>query len=247
MMSDEEAYNLIFEPGFSTKSEITGLSGRGVGMDVVKNQIEKLRGHIEISSKAGKGTTFKIVLPLTLTIIEAMLINVGANIFAIPVNEIEETLIVKKDEIRDFDDYKVYDLRNETLAVLHLSELVGFESYNASDEYFIVIVRYERRKIGLIVDELLGHQDIVIKALDESLKNLEGIAGATVLGDGRIALILEINSLVKERKKEINKLAESLDIFNKESFDNIYDKLNEPSDNNVEKTVEAVSNVSVKD
>ena len=228
-MSEDQAYGILFEPGFSTKKEITGISGRGVGMDIVKNQVEKLRGRIEITSQVGKGTTIKIILPLTLTIVEAMLVNIGSNLFAIPVSDIEETLIIKKEFIKDFDEYKVYDLRNETIAILNLSELVGFDTKKEAEDYFVVIVKFEKKRIGLVVDDLIGQQDIVIKALDESLKDIVGVAGATVLGDGKIALIIDVNSLVRNRKKELNKLSESLNLFkqqDKASFDKIYDDLN---------------------
>ena len=231
-ITEEEVYNLLFEPGFSTKENITGLSGRGVGLDVVKKQVEKLRGTIEINSVFGRGTKFTIILPLTLTILEAMLVNIRDNLFAIPVNVIEETLLITSDEIQVFDEYKVYDLRNETVAILFLSELVGFKSQKESEEYFVVIATYENRKIGLVVDELIGHQDIVIKPLDESLKSLEGIAGATVLGDGKIALILDINMLVRSRKRELDLMTKNLEIFNnqEEGFDEFYDKINKPGD-----------------
>ncbi len=235
-MTDEEFYNLMFEPGFSTKDKITGLSGRGVGLDVVKKQIEKLRGVIEINSTFGKGTKFTIILPLTLTILEAMLVNIRGNLFAIPVNVIEETLLIKNEEIQNFDEYKVYDLRNETVAIIFLSELVGFKPKEDVEEYFVVIVSYEQRKIGLVVDELIGHQDIVIKPLDESLKSLEGIAGATVLGDGKIALILDVNMLVRSRKRELDLIGENLELFQGEAdnFDKFYDDINKPGDNKKE-------------
>jgi chemotaxis protein histidine kinase CheA len=156
-----------------------------------------------------------------------MLVNISENLFAIPVNVIEETLLIKKDEIKDFDEYKVYDLRNETVAILFLSELIGNIVKEEVDEYFVVIVSYEHRKIGLVVDELIGHQNIVIKPLDETLKSLEGIAGATVLGDGKIALILDINMLVRSRKRVLNLMSDALDLFkDKEGgFDGFYDDI----------------------
>lgn len=232
-ITEKELYDLLFEPGFSTKAEITGLSGRGVGLDVVKKQVEKLRGSIEIESKLGVGTKFSIILPLTLTILEAMLVNISDNLFAIPVNVIEETLLIKKDEIKDFDEYKVYDLRNETVAILFLSELIGNKLKSEVEEYFVVIVTYEHRKIGLVVDELIGHQNIVIKPLDETLKSLEGIAGATVLGDGKIALILDINMLVRSRKRELNLMSEALDLFKDKDggFDGFYDDIQDEKNN----------------
>jgi len=227
-MSDDEVLNLIFEPGFSTKDEITGLSGRGVGMDVVKSQVKKLRGDINVDTSFGSGTKITIIFPLTLTIVEALLVEVDKSIFAIPVNVIEETLKIRIDEIKDFDEYKVYNLRDETLAILHLSELVGINTKKDKDEVYVVVVFYEKRKIGFIVDELIGGQDIVIKALDESLKTLEGISGATVLGDGKIAIILDINSLVKVRKKEIGKATKDYDYYSSDDakLDILYDELN---------------------
>jgi len=212
-MPVSEILNYIFEPGFSTKKEITSTSGRGVGMDVVKTQIEKLRGRIDIHTTQGKGTKFVIVLPLTLTIVEALLVNVQKNIFAIPIAVVEETIKIHRNEIKDFDDYKIYNLRNETLAIIYLSDLVGLPREKESDEIYIVVVTFERRKIGLVVNDLMGEQDIVIKGLDEVLKNNEGIAGAAILGDGKIALILDTSTLVKVALREINKIAEQYDFY----------------------------------
>lgn len=229
----KELLNLIFEPGFSTKQEISNVSGRGVGMDVVKTEIEKLRGRIDISTKPGEGTIFTIVLPLTTTIIEALLVNVGSNIFAIPISVVEETIKVHKDEIKDFDDYQIYNLRDETLAVMSLSELVGITQVEDGDEIFIVVASFDRRKIGLIVSDMMGEQDIVIKALDDVLKNNEGVAGATVLGDGRIALILDTSTLVKSALREKNQFAEQLDIFGENmdaDYDGFYDNINKHGD-----------------
>ena len=225
-----EILNFIFEPGFSTKKEITSTSGRGVGMDVVKTQIEKLRGRVDIHTVYGEGTKFVIALPLTLTIVEALLVNVKKNIFAIPISVVEETIKIHVDEIKDFDDYKIYNLRNETLAIINLSDLVGLEREDESNELYIVVVSFERRKVGLVVNNLIGEQDIVIKALDEVLKNNEGIAGATVLGDGRIALILDTSTLVKVALREINKLSEKHDFYSEDSvsygLNQLYDVYN---------------------
>ncbi len=225
-----EILNFIFEPGFSTKKEITNVSGRGVGMDVVKTQLEKLRGRIDITTKIGEGSKFTIVLPLTTTIVEALLVNVDRNIFAIPISVVEETLKVHINEIKDFDDYQIYNLRNETLAVINLSDLVGMKrKVNSTNEVFIVVISFERRRIGLVVNDLMGEQDIVIKGLDDVLKNNEGVAGAAVLGDGRIALILDTSTLVKAALKEINKLAKDYDVYKDDSgitLSSLYDSLN---------------------
>jgi two-component system chemotaxis sensor kinase CheA len=235
MLTRGEILNLIFEPGFSTKAEVTDLSGRGVGMDVVKTQIGKLRGQIEIDTELGESTRFTIILPLTSTIVEALLVNVQRNTFAIPISVVEETLKIRKTEIEDFDDYKIYTLRDETLAINSLSSLVGLEVEEnwvdkLDDEIFIVVVSFERRRIGLVVDDLEGEQDIVIKALDDVLKHCDGLAGGAILGDGRIALILDTSSLVKATIREINRKAEEYDFFKGKqkgkNLEELYDELN---------------------
>jgi len=244
-LSKQELLNFIFLPGFSTKEEITGLSGRGVGMDVVLTQIEKLRGRVEIDTSVGVYTKMTIILPLTLTIVEALLITSNNSIYAIPVNVVEETIIIKQTDIKDFDEYKVYNLRDETIAILFLSDLVEFqktgEAKEESDEVFVVVVSYERRKIGIVVDDLIGNQDIVIKALDESFKNLEGIAGATVLGDGQIAIILDTSTLVRSKKKELSKAAEKLMRMDDVNFGELYDQLNPEEDKKEPKEKKKVS------
>ena len=146
-MPAQEIYDFIFAPGFSTKKEISSVSGRGVGMDVVKTELVKMRGRIDISTKLGEGTKFTIVLPLTTTIVEALLVNVDENIFAIPISVVEETLKINRSEIKEFDDYQVYNLRNETLAVIQLSDLVGMERVRKDDEdVYIVVVSFEKRR-----------------------------------------------------------------------------------------------------
>ena len=242
-MPAQEIYDFIFAPGFSTKKEISSVSGRGVGMDVVKTELVKMRGRIDISTKLGEGTKFTIVLPLTTTIVEAVLVNVDENIFAIPISVVEETLKINRSEIKEFDDYQVYNLRNETLAVIQLSDLVGMERVRKDDEdVYIVVVSFEKRRIGLIVNNLMGDQDIVIKGLDDVLKNNEGVAGAAVLGDGRIVLVLDTSTLVNATLKEINKLAHDYDL-NGDGVDeaftlsSLYDNLNrmESEKNDTEK------------
>ena len=243
-MPAQEIYDFIFAPGFSTKKEISSVSGRGVGMDVVKTELVKMRGRIDISTKLGEGTKFTIVLPLTTTIVEALLVNVDENIFAIPISVVEETLKINRSEIKEFDDYQVYNLRNETLAVIQLSDLVGMERVRKDGEdVYIVVVSFEKRRIGLIVNNLMGDQDIVIKGLDDVLKNNEGVAGAAVLGDGRIVLVLDTSTLVNATLKEINKLAHDYDL-NGDGVDeaftlsSLYDNLNrmESEKNDTEKT-----------
>jgi chemotaxis protein histidine kinase CheA len=209
-------------------------------MDVVKTELVKMRGRIDISTKVGEGTKFTIVLPLTTTIVEALLVNVDENIFAIPISVVEETLKINRSEIKEFDDYQVYNLRNETLAVIQLSDLVGMERVKKDDEdVYIVVVSFEKRRIGLIVNNLMGDQDIVIKGLDDVLKNNEGVAGAAVLGDGRIVLVLDTSTLVNATLKEINKLAHDYDL-NGDGVDeaftlsSLYDNLNHAESEKVE-------------
>ena len=253
-MPAQEIYDFIFAPGFSTKKEISSVSGRGVGMDVVKTELVKMRGRIDISTKLGEGTKFTIVLPLTTTIVEALLVNVDENIFAIPISVVEETLKINRSEIKEFDDYQVYNLRNETLAVIQLSDLVGMERIKKDDEdVYIVVVSFEKRRIGLIVNNLMGDQDIVIKGLDDVLKNNEGVAGAAVLGDGRIVLVLDTSTLVNATLKEINKLAHDYDL-NGDGVDeaftlsSLYDNLNHSeAEKVVEEKKEVESNVETLD
>ncbi len=232
-MSNQDILNLIFQPGFTTKEIISDLSGRGVGMDVVKTKIEKLRGRVEISTTQGAGSRFLITLPLTLTIVEALLVNVERNIFAIPISAVEETIMIKRSAIKFFDEYQIYDYRNETLALIFLAELVSLEvdrPESPDDELYIVVVSFEGRKVGLVVENLIGEQDIVIKSLDEVLRNNDGIAGASVLGDGGIALILDTSALVKAAIREWNKIKMDVDFYGEGvdpiALDKLYDTLN---------------------
>ncbi len=232
-LSYTDILNIVFQPGFTTKDNISDLSGRGVGMDVVKTKIEKLRGRVEIQTTVGVGTKFLITLPLTLTIVEALLVNVERNIFAIPISAVEETIMIKRSMIKFFDEYQIYDYRNETLALIFLSELVGLDIVKPEtpdDELYIVVVSFEGRKVGLVVEHLIGEQDIVIKSLDEVLRNNDGIAGASVLGDGGIALILDTSALVKAAIREWNKIKLNVDFYGegveKVGLDILYDNLN---------------------
>ena len=223
-----EILSFIFLPGFTTKDGITSLSGRGVGMDVVKNEIEKLRGRIEVDSKPNMGTTFTIILPLTLTIVEGLLVKINKKLFAIPISIVEETLRISPDEIKKLEDDLVHNLRDETLAILYLSDLLGIKKdYSNFEEVSIVVCSYENGKVGILVDDLVTEQEIVIKGLDECLKNIEGIIGASILGDGTITLILEINALIKSYNKENEKIKNFENLMKDDaSLETFYDKLN---------------------
>ncbi len=198
-LTDKDIANLIFLPGFSTADKVTDISGRGVGMDVVKKSLNSLGGLIDIKTKEGEGTSFIIRLPLTLAIIQALLVEVGVEIYAIPLSSVIETLIVKNSDIKTVGGLKMVQLRGNTLPIISLKEKFGLpESEEEQEESFVVVVGLGDKAIGLTVDELQGQQEIVIKTLGEYLNGLPGIAGATILGDGQVTLILDISSLIQD-------------------------------------------------
>ncbi|MDA8227252.1 MAG: chemotaxis protein CheA [Desulfitobacterium hafniense] len=198
-LSDNDIANLIFLPGFSTADKITDISGRGVGMDVVKKALNNLGGMVDISTKKGQGTTFTIRLPLTLAIIQALLVEVGTEIYAVPLSSVLETLLVNRDEIKTVGGLPMVQLRGNTLPLISLQEKFDLPAPKTpSDEVFVVVVGLGDKALGLIVDELRGQQEIVIKSLGDFLNNLPGIAGATILGDGKVTLILDIGSLIQD-------------------------------------------------
>ena len=198
-LTDREIANLIFLPGFSTSDKVTDISGRGVGMDVVKKSLSSLGGMVDISTKLGQGTTFTIRLPLTLAIIQALLVEVGDEVYAVPLSSVLETLLVKREEIKTVGGLPMVQLRGNTLPLISLQEKFDLPApENEGDEVFVVVVGLGDKALGLVVDELRGQQEIVIKSLGELLSNLPGIAGATILGDGRVTLILDIGSLIQD-------------------------------------------------
>ena len=194
-LSDEDAIKLVFLPGFSTADEISDLSGRGVGMDVVKSKVESLGGQFAVHSKLDRGTRVVIRLPLTLAIVLALLVSVGDEVYAIPLEDVEETLLVNKNDIRSVHGTPVVTVRGEILSLQSLAGLLRAHSRLEADEFPVVVVRVEGKRRGLIVDELIGQQEIVIKPLGKLLSKVHGIAGATILGDGNVALILDVASL----------------------------------------------------
>jgi two-component system chemotaxis sensor kinase CheA len=195
-LSDIEAFNLIFEAGFSTANKITNVSGRGVGLNVVKKQVEKLNGSVSIWSEVGKGSTFTIKLPLTLAIIQGMLIRVGKEIYAIPVSSVIESLRLKTSDIKMLEHYEVFDLRDDVLSLIRLDRLFQIETEQKGNYRFIIVVGTEEKKVGLMVDSLIGEEDVVIKPLKDRYTNSPGIAGATILGDGTVSLILDVGQLL---------------------------------------------------
>ncbi|MDR0554085.1 MAG: chemotaxis protein CheW [Treponema sp.] len=197
LLTDVEAYNLIFEPGFSTAKQITSISGRGVGLDVVRRQIEKLNGTVTVSSEKGKGTKFTIKLPLTLAIIQGLLVRVGPEIYSIPITSVIESLRIKPEDIKMIDNYEVFNIRNDVLSLLRLNRLFGIKTEAQQDYHFIVIVGTAEKKMGFMVDSLIGEEDVVIKPLRDQYTNSPGIAGASILGDGSVSLIIDVSQLLE--------------------------------------------------
>ncbi|MCQ2850082.1 chemotaxis histidine kinase/response regulator CheAY2 [Helicobacter pylori] len=200
-MSDREAFNLIFKPGFSTAKVVSNVSGRGVGMDVVKTNIEKLNGIIEIDSEVGVGTTQKLKIPLTLAIIQALLVGVQEEYYAIPLSSVLETVRISQDEIYTVDGKSVLRLRDEVLSLVRLSDIFKVDAIlESNSDVYVVIIGLADQKIGVIVDYLIGQEEVVIKSLGYYLKNTRGIAGTTVRGDGKITLIVDVGAMMDMAK-----------------------------------------------
>ncbi len=197
-MSDLEVLRIIMEPGFSTAEKTTETSGRGVGMDVVKKNIERLNGMIEINSKPGKGTRMRIKIPLTMAIIQALMVRVGREKFTIPLTTVEETLRIFRHEISVIEGVNVIHIRDITMPIFRLDKIYHIDrSHEDEDKMFVVVVSTGTQEVGLVVDELLGQEEVVIKPLADYLRQESGFGGATILGDGGISLILDIPELVK--------------------------------------------------
>jgi two-component system chemotaxis sensor kinase CheA len=195
-MSDDAANMLIFESGFSTADTVTDISGRGVGMDVVKSKIEAMNGEIIVNSRPGLGSLFRIKLPLTLAIIQAMMVTVQNEIYAIPLTSVDETTMISAKDIKDIQGQEFITLRGNILPLLRLARLVGLsEEGSDSEELYVVVVRKGSKQYGLVVDTLIGQQEIVIKSLGKILDDIPGIAGAIISGDGNVCLILDITTL----------------------------------------------------
>ena len=197
VLSNQEAYNLIFLPGFSTSDKISNVSGRGVGLDVVKTMVEKLKGTISVTSERHKGSKFSIRLPLTLAIIQGLLIRVGKEVYSIPIANVIESQRVKRSSINTIDNYEVLNVRNEVISILRLSRLFNIKNSDQNEYCFIVIVGSQEKKIGVMVDALVGEEDVVIKPLRDQFTTSPGIAGASILGDGSVSLIIDVSQLLE--------------------------------------------------
>jgi len=196
-LSHGEALALMFLPGLSTKSGITELSGRGVGMDVVKTNISRIGGVIDVHSELGIGTKITITLPVTLAIVRALLVRVGSQVFAVPFASVAEVLILET-RPRIVEGKEVLSLRGTTLALCRLSQLLRIEGNPSSGKKFVVVAQVGERRLGLVVDEIFGQKDVVIKALGRSLAKVKGFSGATEFDDQRVGLVLDVAAIVEE-------------------------------------------------
>jgi two-component system chemotaxis sensor kinase CheA len=197
--SEESVYNYIFQPGFSTASVVTDLSGRGVGMDIVRKAVQSLGGSIALTSAAGKGTRFRIRLPLTMAILEGLSLSVGEEVYILPLTSIVESVRPKPGDVRRVaGQAEVAIVRGDVLPILRLYEVFGARpKITDPARALLVIVATESKKVALLVDELIGQSQIVIKSLETNYRKVEGIAGATILGDGRVALIVDVPGLIR--------------------------------------------------
>lgn len=200
-MSDKEAYALIFKPSLSTAKVVTNVSGRGVGMDVVKTNIEKLNGIIDVDSELGHGTVIRLKIPLTLAIIQALLVGAQEEYYAIPLASVLETVRIPLDEIYTIEGKNVLRLRDEVLSLVRLSDIFGVKQvYEGGEHTYVVVIGLAESKLGVVVDTLVGQEEIVIKSLGDYLQGIEGIAGATIRGDGRVTLIVDVAALMNLAK-----------------------------------------------
>jgi two-component system chemotaxis sensor kinase CheA len=195
-MNEAEINHLIFTPGFSTAENVTEISGRGVGLDVVKSALDNLKGSIEIETETGKGTTFRLIVPLTLASIQALLFHVAGRLYAVPIASVVEITRINEEEIHRVDDHEVFQLRQQVLTLVRLERLESLQAAERSKRVFVVVIGAGSRRFGLAVDKLMGEEELVIKALEDQLVTSPLVSGASILGDGTIVLILNIPAVV---------------------------------------------------
>jgi two-component system chemotaxis sensor kinase CheA len=214
MMSEQELIQLIFLPGFSTAASVSDISGRGVGMDIVRNHIEKLNGLIDVDTRLGEGTKFTIKLPLTLAILRGLLIKLQETTYALPMNSVIEIVRISRKEIHSVKGQAVVKIREKILPLIGLHDLFKMSSGNRNTKHvFIVVVGLAEKRLGLVVDELIGSQEIVVKSIGSYIGQVEGVSGATILGDGSVALILDVTGVFK--------LANNLKLIESEVIDDV--------------------------
>ncbi len=197
VLSDVEAFNLIFEAGFSTAKQVSSISGRGVGLDVVKRKIEKLNGNVNVWSELGIGSKITIKIPLTLAIIQGLLVRIGPEVYAIPITSVIDSHRIRPSEIKLIDGYEVFNVREDVISLIRLDRLFNIPTESRGEYNFVVIVGSGDKKMGLMVDSLIGEEDVVIKPLRDRYTSSPGVAGATILGDGVVALIIDVSQLLE--------------------------------------------------
>jgi len=205
-ISDKDALEIIFLPGFSTAETVSAVSGRGVGMDVVKNNISAISGLVDVETNPGIGSRFIITLPITLAIIKVLIVSSASRIYAMPISSVQETLLLKKSDIETIEQNEVVTLRNSTLPLIQLDRYLGFKPYHdkLSGDIYAVVVGIAEKRIGIVVDELLGQQDVVIKPLGDAFKGYHGISGAADLGEQGTILVLDTGAILNESRKSGN-------------------------------------------
>jgi two-component system chemotaxis sensor kinase CheA len=207
--SDERVHNMIFQAGFSTAETVSDVSGRGVGMDVVRRNIAELGGNVQVFSTPGRGSTVRIRLPLTLAILDGQLVRVGREVYVVPLVSIVETIQIRREQVSSIaGSAELFRLRNEYIPIIRLYELFGIES-DSTDLFrgLLTVVESDGRRVGILVDELLAQQQVVIKSLETNFRQLAGLSGATMLGDGHVALILDVPGLMARFENEGGNLA----------------------------------------
>ena len=216
-MSDREAFNLIFMPGFSTAETVTNISGRGVGMDIVRTNVAKLKGLIEIDSVVDRGTVLTLKLPLTLAIIQGLLVKASGEIFAIPLSSVVEVVRVRSSEFNSVGNRKIMRLRDSVVAVGRMSDVLGLAERRPLPEWsHVVVVGWSDQRFGIIVDEFLGQREIVIKSLGDLLGDIPAIGGSTILGDGKVILILDVGQFMRMFDGQTTRIAEN--VLSEESY-----------------------------
>jgi len=195
-MTPQEILELVFRPGFSTADEITEISGRGVGLDVVRTILHRLKGTVELETRPGEGTKFRLKLPLTLAIIKALLFRVSNRLYAIPLNTVAEIARAHETDLHQVESWNVLQLRGEVLPLMRLGDAPSDDLENRRGKIFVLVIHFGGRKWGLIVDALEGEEELVIKALDDQTIATDLVSGASILGDGRVVLIMNLAAVV---------------------------------------------------
>ena len=200
-LTEFETLHLIFTPGLSTADQVTELSGRGVGLDVVQSALSNLKGAIELESEPGKGTKFRLMVPLTLASIQALLFRVAGRLYAVPLSSVVEITRISDDEIHRVDEHEVFQLREQVLTLVRLDRLESKRTGPRANRVFVIVIGAGNRKFGLIVDSLMGEEELVIKALEDRLISSPLVSGASILGDGTVVLILNVPAVISHISK----------------------------------------------